>query len=160
MRKPLLALRYAWASPATAVGLLVCGIALCAGGTIRFVDGVLEVAGGRIDRLASLLSPSVRFVAMTFGHVIVGVDHATLRCVRAHEHVHVRQYELWGALFFPLYLASSLVQLLRGRDPYLNNCFEREAYARAAVSGVNLSAFAGAAEVPRPDHRSRHRKPR
>jgi hypothetical protein len=132
MRGPYLAIRYAWASPATAVGLLACGVALCAGGTIRIVDGVLEAGGGRIDRLASLLSPSARFVAITFGHVIVGIDHVSLRCVRSHEHVHVRQYERWGVLFFPLYLASSLVQLLSGRDPYFSNCFEREAYARAA----------------------------
>ena len=31
-------------------------------------------------------------------------------------------------LFVPAYFLSSLVELLRGRRPYLDNCFEREAY--------------------------------
>jgi hypothetical protein len=127
---PLL-MRYAWALPATAIGLLLSGLALSMGATIRLVDGVLEVAGGRVDRLASLLPPP-RIVAITFGHVIIGVDHGTLGRVRSHEHVHVRQYERWGIVFFPLYIASSLVQLLLGRDPYLDNCFECAARAQAA----------------------------
>ena len=126
--------RYAWALPATAVGLALALLALSMGATIRAVDGVMEVAGGRLSRVASLSPFSARIVAITFGHVIIGVDHGTLREVRSHEHVHVRQYERWGAAFFPLYAASSLVQLVRGRDPYLNNCFERAAYAQAAAN--------------------------
>jgi hypothetical protein len=59
------------------------------------------------------------------------LDHQTLAHHRLHEHVHVRQYERWGVLFFPLYLASSLLQIARGRDPYLNNAFEREAFAKS-----------------------------
>ena len=70
------------------------------------------------------------FSAITFGHVILAVDHATLAAVRAHEQVHVRQYERWGIFFFPAYLLSSLVQLARGRRPYLDNYFEREAYGQ------------------------------
>jgi hypothetical protein len=41
--------------------------------------------------------------------------------------VHVRQYEHWGPLFVPAYLAASLWALLRGRDPYYHNWFEMEA---------------------------------
>ena len=67
---------------------------------------------------------------MTLGHVILGIDGATLDSARLHEQVHVRQYERWGPLFLPAYFASSLVQLLRGRRPYLDNHFEREAYAK------------------------------
>ncbi len=130
MHRIYVALRYAWALPATAVGLLFTALALCTGATIRFVDGIIEVAGGQLNHIPSVLPASARFVAITFGHVIIGIDHAVLRRVRSHEHVHVRQYERWGLLFFPLYVASSLVQLLHGRDPYLNNCFEREAYER------------------------------
>jgi hypothetical protein len=52
--------------------------------------------------------------------------------VRAHEQVHVRQYERWGPLFVPAYLLSSLVELLRGRRPYRDNWFEREAYGKTA----------------------------
>jgi hypothetical protein len=46
--------------------------------------------------------------------------------------VHVRQYERWGLLLLPLYVASSLWQLLLGRDPYFDNRFEREAFLRTA----------------------------
>jgi hypothetical protein len=130
MHQLFLVLRYAWALPATAVGLLFSVLALPTGATMRFVDGNIEVAGGRLHRVASLLPRSARFVAITFGHVIIGIDHAVLGHVRSHEHVHVQQYERWGLLFFPLYVASSLVQWMRGRNAYLNNCFEREAYAR------------------------------
>ena len=131
MRTVCLAMRYLWALPATSVGFLFGAFALCAGATVRFAGGVIEVAGGRLDRIISLLPASARFVAITLGHVIIGTDHAVLARVRAHEHVHVQQYERWGILFFPLYAASSLMQLLGGRDPYRNNCFERQAYARA-----------------------------
>lgn len=120
--------RYAWASPATAVGLGLSLLAVLLGARLRVVDGVIEVAGGQVRKLVLLLPKALRFAAITFGHVVLGLDHATLRAVRAHEHVHVRQYERWGVLFFALYLASSLWQLIRGRSPYFDNRFEREAF--------------------------------
>ena len=98
---------------------------------MRLVNGVVEVAGGSITRLIALLPRPFRFAAITFGHVIIGTDHAVLDHVRFHERVHVRQYERWGIVFFPAYLASSLVQLARGRHPYLHNFFEREAFGHA-----------------------------
>jgi len=93
----------------------------------------MEVAGGKLLQIASLLPLSARFVAITFGHVIIGIDHTALGRVRPHKHVHVQQYERWGILFIPLYIASSFMQLLLGRNPYLNNCFEREAHAVRAT---------------------------
>ena len=122
-------LRYLWASPASLVGLLLAAAALAVGARMKRVEGTLEVGGGRVERLVMRLPSPLRFGAITFGHVIIGLDAETLRFARSHERVHVRQYERWGALFFPLYLASSLVQWLRGRDPYRDNCFEVEAFA-------------------------------
>jgi hypothetical protein len=55
----------------------------------------------------------------------------TLDCARSHEQVHVRQYEQWGPLFLPAYLASSLWQLACGRHCYRDNWFERQAYERS-----------------------------
>ena len=124
-------LRYAWAAPASLPGLAAGVLVLALGGTVRRVDGVLEFAGGAIADCAMRLPERMRFGAITFGHVILGLDTRTLEHCRCHEHVHVAQYERWGVLFFPLYAASSLVQLARGRDPYRDNCFEREAYRRA-----------------------------
>ena len=118
---------YAWASPATAIGLLFMTVAAaCGGAKLRRVDGVLEISGGRLLGAVRRI-PRFGFVAITFGHVVMGVDDVCLAEARAHEHVHVRQYERWGILFFPLYAASSLVQIARGRDPYRDNAFEREA---------------------------------
>jgi hypothetical protein len=128
--------RYAWAAPATAVGLAAALFAFLLGAHARVVDGVVEVGGGRLAAWVARLPKALRFEAITLGHVVLGATHTALCELRAHERVHVRQYERWGLLFFPLYLGSSLVQCLRGRDPYLHNRFEREAFAEAACSRV------------------------
>ena len=122
-------IRYAWALPATCVGATLGLVALARGAQVRIVAGALEVAGGMPRRFG--------FGAITFGHVIIGQSAQCLAACRSHEHVHVRQYERWGVLFFALYAGSSLVQWLRGGDPYRDNRFEREAYAadRAARAG-------------------------
>ena len=121
-------IRYLWVLPATLVGLALALLALGLGASLRCVDGTLEVGGGRLHRWIMKLPRGMRFEAITLGHVIVGRSHAVLAEVRLHEQVHVRQYERWGPLFLPLYLGSSLWQWLRGKDPYLDNCFEREAF--------------------------------
>jgi hypothetical protein len=121
--------RYAWAAPATLFGLALGLIALALGARVRAVDGCLEFGDGRLREAIALLPGPCRFCAMTLGHVIVGVDARSLDLVRGHEHVHVRQYERFGILFFPLYVGSSLVQFACGRDPYRDNRFEREAFA-------------------------------
>ena len=133
MRRLELIFRYAWTSPATALGLAFSVLAMLAGARPRMVNGVLEVAGGHLRSLMAVLPRCAGFAAITFGHVIIGLDHSLLRCIRAHELVHVRQYERWGVLFFPVYLASSFWQLMRGRHPYLDNVFEREAYGKTLV---------------------------
>lgn len=122
--------RYGWAAPATAVGLLLTGFASALGATVRSKHGVVEVGGGRLARVVGR-GP---FVAITFGHVVLGLSHDVLARMRAHEHAHVRQYEHWGVFFFPLYVGSSLAQLARGRDPYRHNAFERQ--ARIAASNA------------------------
>ena len=124
----LRAIRYLWVLPATLVGLALALLALALGASLRAIDGTLEVGGGRLHRWIIQLPRGMRFEAITLGHVIVGRSHAVLAEVRLHEQVHVRQYERWGPLFLPLYLGSSLWQWLRGKDPYLDNCFEREAF--------------------------------
>jgi len=115
-------------------GLMLALPALLSGATAHVTAGALEVAGGRLGRAASRLPRALRFSAITFGHVILAVDHESLAPLRAHEQVHVRQYERWGPLFVPLYLGSSLAQLAAGRHPYLHNCFEREAVAKAGAA--------------------------
>lgn len=122
--------RYLWASPATLVGLACACAALASGARARRVQGALEVCGGRVRAFVMRLPEGCRFGAITLGHVIIGLDSGVLERSRAHERVHVRQYERWGVLFFPLYAGSSLWQWARGRDPYRDNRFEREAFER------------------------------
>ena len=47
----------------------------------------------------------------------------------------MRQWERWGPAFPFAYLAASLWALLRGRDPYLGNRFEREAWGEPGAGG-------------------------
>lgn len=123
--------RYAWASPATALGLAVAAVAIGCGATVRRNDGVLEVAGGWLARSSARWPLARGFCAITLGHVVLGRDHAVLAQCRAHEHVHVRQYERWGPAFLLLYAGSSLWESLRGNAPYRDNHFERQARADA-----------------------------
>ena len=141
-------LQYAWAFPATAVGLALAVAARAAGARAAVVDGVIEVGGGRVARAVSLLPDRLRFAAITFGHVIIGVDRTALARCRAHERVHVRQYERWGILFFPLYLGSSLLQLARGRDAYRYNYFERQAHRETAAAAEPETAKCAEERLP------------
>lgn len=122
---------YIWASPASCIGLLFVPLAWLSGGRSEVVSGVIEVHGGLVARLLAGGFGSHRsWAAMTLGHVVLGRDKTCHDRCRAHERVHVRQYERWGAFFIPAYLLASLIAYLRGRDPYLDNPFEREAYQR------------------------------
>ena len=131
MVKPARLFRYLWAAPYTLLGLALGGVAVACGATIERRHGVIEICGGRIGEALAHRHGARGFSAMTLGHVILAVDLTALGQFRTHEQVHVRQDERWGLLFLPAYLLSSLVQLLRGRNPYLENHFERQAYALA-----------------------------
>ena len=124
MLRPIIRIAaYIWASPYTAIGLLI-GVAF--GGKPQLVSGVFEIHSPRIAWLLTHLP--VRAAAMTMGHVVLGQTPLHLQRTRLHERVHVRQFERWGPLFIPAYLACSLWLWVRGRDAYRGNPFECEAY--------------------------------
>lgn len=125
---------YAWAAPYTLVGLTIGLLAVVLGARPQIMCGNLEIGGGLLGRWFAAIPARWRFSAITFGHVILATSREALCHVRAHECVHVRQYERWGILFVPAYLSSSLWQALRGRNPYRANRFEMEAYAKEAHS--------------------------
>ena len=113
-----------WPLPYTMLGI---AIGLILGGRFRVVDGVVEIHGTVVARvLNSLVMPAL---AITFGHVVLGQNAHALEITRAHERVHVRQYERWGLLFIPAYLGASAYLYLRGKNAYRDNPFEVEAYA-------------------------------
>jgi hypothetical protein len=122
--------RYVWAAPTTALGLLVVLAGRWRART-RVVDGVLEAYGPTLAWLLLHLT-LVRggAAALTLGHVVIARDRHSLEVTRAHERVHVRQCEIWGPLFVPAYLAASLWAVLRGRNFYFDNRFERAAFQR------------------------------
>lgn len=120
---------YLWTLPTTAVGLLVTLLTLLTGGHARWHTGVLEVYGGFAAFFLRRIVPLEHGAsAMTLGHVVIARDPACHTQSRAHERIHVRQCERWGPFFIPAYLGASLVLKLRGRDAYMDNPFEREAY--------------------------------
>lgn len=123
-------MKYIWAAPCTAVGALI-GALLCAlGGSPRFVCGVVEVGFRNRSHPCARALLRLPFGGITFGHVVLAPTHECHAVLRPHERIHVAQYEKWGVFFFALYAASSFIQLLSGRRPYMDNCFEKEARER------------------------------
>ena len=133
MNRATRVLAWLWASPNTAVGLVVGTLVLLLGGHVRFVRGAIEFSGGLLSRLISRLVSRPIGAAITLGHVILGINREWLDFVREHEQVHVRQYERWGPLFLPAYVLSSLWQFVRGRRAYRDNWFERQAFAAGSA---------------------------
>ena len=126
--------RYAWAAPASAIGLAIGALAVGCGASARSVDGVLEIAGGSLARRTGAWPVACNFCAVTLGHVVLGRDWQVLEQCRTHEHAHVHQYERWGPVFLLLYAASSVWEALKGNAPYRDNHFERQARAVAALA--------------------------
>ena len=137
------ALKYIWASPASAVGVTFAAAALLFGARARVHTGVLEVSlRPRSAGLAKVIA-GVPFSAITFGHVVVARNEKELADLRVHERVHVCQYEAWGPLFLLAYPTESFIQLLLGRHPYRDNRFEvsaRATEARLALAGGTSGA--------------------
>src|SRR4051812_33669249 len=127
MRRAWRLLAYGWPAPYTCAGLLLGLVVIAFGGTAHIRSGVLEFAGGAMGRWIG--RSRCPFGAVTIGHVVLGSSHGLLERVRAHEQVHVRQYERWGVLFIPAYVLASVIALIRGGHYYEDNVFEREAFA-------------------------------
>jgi hypothetical protein len=130
--------RYFWPLPVTLLGMLFALLARGSGGVAQQLDGVLEVAGGWPGKVLRRGFPfSGAVMAMTLGHVVLGVSRGALETTRLHERAHVRQFERWGALLLVLYPLAGVLAWLRGGNPYRDNLFEVE--ARAAETCVAQS---------------------
>jgi hypothetical protein len=126
------ALGYAVALPVSAAAAAILPFVLATGGRVQARDGVLEAQGGVLGPLLRHGNPWFPIAAITLGHVVLSVDARSLETTRAHERVHVGQYERFGFLFPVLYLASSLRAIAAGGRAYRDNAFEKEACARSA----------------------------
>jgi len=140
MRRSLSVLRYVWAAPTTALGLLLVLSGLWRA-QARVVEGVLEAHGPVLAWLLAHLT-RVPCGAAAFGHVVIARDRRSLEETRAHERVHVRQCETWGPLFVPAYLTASLWAVCHGRNFYFDNRFEVEAFQTGSSRHGAQSAVA------------------
>ncbi|HNY49657.1 MAG TPA: hypothetical protein PLV50_02070 [Smithella sp.] len=121
-------LRYIWALPNTLLGLLFVPLAFFANGGIHVVDGVLELHSSLISLILKKCMPVRGGVsAMTLGHVVLGQNRESLSINRLHERAHVKQYEILGPIFLPVYLVASLWAFIKGRGAYRGNYLERKA---------------------------------
>ena len=136
-------LRYAWAFPVTALGLLAALLTLGTGGEIERRQGTLEVHGGFARWFLRYLMGAQ---AMALGHVILGDAPWDLHAYRVHERVHVRQCEQWGPLFLPAYALASLWAWARGGHYYRDNWFE--VGAQRAEWAERAERAAGASPLP------------
>lgn len=121
-------LRYIWAMPNTLLGLLFVPLALLTRGGVKIVDGVLEIHGGFVTWFLKHGIPIRGYLgALTLGHVVLGYNKELLNVCRRHEHVHVKQYEILGPMFLPVYLVATIWAWIRGRGAYKGNYLERKA---------------------------------
>lgn len=118
---------YGWAAPCTLIAGIAAPVALATGGRIGIHSGVIEIWGGVFERLLPRVGPGLGIVAITVGHCVMATNECGLHQTRAHERVHVAQFERWGPLFPFLYAMSSVAAWARGADYYLDNHFEQEA---------------------------------
>lgn len=130
------AVGYAAALPVSAVAAAMLPLVVATGGRVRLRAGVVEAAGGILGPLLRRGNPWFRIAAITLGHVVLAVDARALESTRAHERIHVGQYERFGALFPLLYFAASLGALWRGGSAHGDNRFEKEACARSGEAAA------------------------
>lgn len=123
----LRAAKLAWAAPCSLLGLIAGALSLLCGGTVRHASGTLEFTLGHSEASCRPVARLLPFRAIALGHVIIAVGRLELARLRAHELVHVRQYERWGIVFFVAYAASGVWQVLNGRHAYWHNHFEVQA---------------------------------
>jgi hypothetical protein len=122
-----------WALPWTLLGVSLGLLALATGGGGRRVGRVVEFHGGILRFLLRRVPIAGGAAAMTLGHCVIARTSDCLDRSRRHELIHVAQYERWGLLFVPAYLACSAWMWLIGRDPYHDNPFEEDAYQKESI---------------------------
>lgn len=120
--------RYIWALPNSLIGLAFAPTVRRGSGGLEVVNGVLEIHSPGIAWVLRHCIPIPGGAcAITLGHVVLGRDGHSLARSRAHERVHVRQYERWGPAFIPVYLMASAWAFVTGAGAYHGNRLEREA---------------------------------
>lgn len=127
-------LQYAWVSPITLCCLPLVVLAKVSGGGVALHSGVIEVWGGWVGAWLQCGIPLLGAVnAFTCGHLVAGVSLPHLHASRAHERVHVAQFERWGVLFPLVYAFAGWQAYRRGGRFYWDNPYEIAAREQAAA---------------------------
>ena len=134
-----------WVAPVSMFALLLLPLALWRANW-HVTGGVLEITSPALSWFLQrpwfrAMSGGTGFAAATIGHVLIARSRISMNKCRAHEHVHVRQCERWGALIPIAYVSAGLYAAWRARRwsaYYWDNWFERE--ARAAEGGSSGSS--------------------
>jgi hypothetical protein len=116
--------RIIWAGPNSLIGLVLLPFFR----RRRVVHGVVLAEGAEWPPRLGW-----RYTAITFGHVVLSVREPIPEDILRHELEHVRQYEIWGPLFLPLYWLASFGAALMGRHFYKDNYFETAARLRSGT---------------------------
>ncbi len=130
-RRVVKALVYLWTLPTSALALPLIVINALTGGSTHLHQGVVEVHGRWVRKFLNL--GPFEAAALTLGHVVLNQDDMARRLYRQHELVHVRQAELWGPLFVPMYLALAWRTWRRTGHGYWDHPWEVEA---REISGI------------------------
>lgn len=126
------ALKILWAAPWSLFGLAIGVVGLMSGGRARRQGRMLEIWGGCLPSILRVFPFYSGSPVATFGHVVLGRTDRHLDACREHQLIHVRQYERWGVLFVPAYLACWVAMWLRGKRPYYDNPFEQQAFSESS----------------------------
>jgi hypothetical protein len=124
----LILLKVLWASPWSLWGLAIGIGGLLTGGSVQRRGRLLEFWGGFLPFFLKYFPFVAGSPVATFGHVVLGRCPRHLAACRPHQLIHVKQYECWGPLFVPTYIACWAVLWCLGKRPYYDNPFEREAF--------------------------------
>jgi hypothetical protein len=127
----ILLMKVLWASPWSFWGLSVGTLGMVTGARVRRSGRILEFWGGLLPLFLKYFPFVAGSPVATFGHVVVGRTDRHLDACRAHQLIHVQQYERWGLLFVPVYIGCSGYMWCCGKRPYYDNPFEREAFTKA-----------------------------
>lgn len=119
---------FIWPLPWTIIGLFIGVVCRIGGGRIVQYKGTVVCYGPWLSRLLQCVPIPGGASALTLGHVILARSKEDMLITHSHELVHVRQYQRWGPLFVPAYVAASLWLWFAGRDCYRENPFEIEAF--------------------------------
>lgn len=118
-----------WALPLTLFGLTLALPIVLFRGHIQLIRGhtVALLARGPLADFLLHRHPFGIMTAMAIGHVVISEHQGLSSRVLVHELAHVKQAARWGILFPFAYLASSAWAVIRGKDAYWHNRFEKAA---------------------------------